>query len=134
VGFVDAIESGRVSSDLLRKYDKEEYKHVTVACKEYIKSVDEIRDVVTWRNKVAAHFAITDPHEEDNPMTLETSIMYPVSYDAGRFRVGSWVPGVTYQDGTKHESEIPPWSLTEVHEKVSARYWPGFEYPSHPAS
>jgi hypothetical protein len=134
VGFVGAIEAGVISKDLLQSYDKKAFLRVKAASDAYVKSVAEIKDVVTWRNKVAAHFAMTAPREDDNPMTLEASVVYPVSYDAGRFRVGTWVLGQVYQDGTKYGSEIPMWSLTEIHEDISGRYWPEFQFPSHLAS
>jgi hypothetical protein len=134
VGFVGTVERGQISKDLLQNYDETSRSIIKSACGAYVKRVVEIGDVVRWRNKVAAHFAITDPRSDDSPMTLEASTVYPVSHDAGRFRVGSWVFGQTYQDGTVHESEIPTWSLTEVHEKLAARYWPTFQYPSLPTS
>lgn len=129
VGFVGAIESGRITKELLQNQDRASRQQVKSACDDYVGSVAEIQDVVRWRHKVAAHFAITDPHKDDNPMTLEASTVYPVSYDAGRFRVGSWVFGQTNQDETV-QSEIPSWSLTEMHEQLASRYWPTFQYPS----
>lgn len=132
VGFVGAVESGRISEELLQNRDKASRAEIRSACDEYVGSVTEVQDVVKWRNKVAAHFARTDPRKDDNPMTLEASIVYPVSYDAGRFRVGSWVLGQVRPDDTEHESEIPMWSLTETHEQLARRYWPAFRYP-HPS-
>jgi hypothetical protein len=49
-----------------------------------------VPEVYRWRNKVAAHFAATDPFRDDNLGTIEQSIMNPVSY---RYPHYTWARG-----------------------------------------
>ncbi|GJL66509.1 MAG: hypothetical protein NPIRA05_14800 [Nitrospirales bacterium] len=95
-------------------------------CTNYIKKVHP--DIYLWRNKVSAHFALTDPRKEDNLATLESSVMFPVSYERPYLEAGGvkWVLG---QD----ESQLPNWKLTKVFEDLGARYWPERKIPQLPA-
>lgn len=114
VGLIDVmIEKGwRIES--LQNPDKR--KTVKEHCVEYVKEV--IPNVHAWRNKIAAHFAITDPWN-DNLGTLQDSIMHPVSYIRPYYCVGAH----QYSLG-EEESSIPRWSLTQTFEALSQRYWP----------
>ena len=51
-------------------------------CTDYVKEV--VPELYNWRNKVAAHFAITDPRDENIGM-LEFSLFNPVSFSAPHF-------------------------------------------------
>lgn len=77
--------------------------------------------ICTWRNKIAGHFAITDPHDE-NIATLEMSIMHPVNYSQPHYYVsaGKWCTN-------GEEGNIPEWSLVEEFEKLIPRYWPNIK-------
>lgn len=97
IGFLDGISTGKYTKRDLESYSN--YKKVKKVCGNYVNSVPELSAIKIWRDKVAAHFAITDPVDDrfgitdpkkkpDNPAFLEFSIMYPVSYCEGRFKVG----------------------------------------------
>lgn len=122
VGYIVARDQGHVTdADLQLKPERVKIKK---ACNAYIESLSDIKEVLKWRNKVAAHYALTDPRPDDNISTLEASIIYPVSFDDGRFRTGMWI----YSKGEGLDSEIPSWSLTEIFELLSKRYWPDIEF------
>ena len=127
VGFVNGLAMGRITREHLQ--DKSCFKRIKKECKAYVDAVVEVKDVIVWRNKVAAHFAITDPREQDNIATLDTSVIYPVAFSDGRFRVHGMVLSRTRSDGRTYTAELPSWSITEVCEKLRNRYWPEFTYP-----
>jgi hypothetical protein len=120
-GFIVAREQGLITdADLQLEPEKSKIK---LACDNYIKSIAEIQEILKWRNKVAAHFALTDPRKDDNIATLEASIIHPVAYDLDRFRTGTMI--YTKGDDTgSHTSDIPYWSLTELFENLSYRFYP----------
>lgn len=101
----------------------ENRKEISAHCKDYVESV--IPEVLEYRNKVAAHFAITDPRKEDNVASLEYSIMPQVSWMKG---LGIMVGHSQW--GTKGEmSEIPKWCLTKEFEKIALRCFPEVMLP-----
>ncbi len=80
--------------------------------------------VVMFRHKVAAHFAITDPGN-DNLADLRSSIMTKVIFTKGTL-VGGAVSEV-YTDENGHEirkKHNTSWSLVRTHEKLMPRFWP----------
>ncbi|MFC5519400.1 hypothetical protein [Polaromonas jejuensis] len=94
-------------------------------CIAFVKAT--IPEVHLWRNKVAAHFAATDPFHDDNLGTLEQSIMNPVTYKYPYYYVGlmQWhTAGET--------SQLPNWALTKTYEDLSSRFWP--EFKLHPVA
>ena len=76
-----------------------------------------------FRNKVAAHFALTTPRG-DNEADLAASVMTHIIYDAGRLRAASITPVVEADDKEVIISEDLAWSVTQAHESLSVRYWP----------
>lgn len=89
-------------------------------CDKYLKRV--IPEVYEWRNKIAAHFAATDPRK-DNAATLEFSLLSPISWRNSHYYAGTinWA-----SEGS--ESTLPEWSLVEVFEqKFIPRYWPSIK-------
>jgi len=92
------------------------------ACDNYVKNLPEMQEVLKWRNKVSAHFALTDPRRDDNISTMEASIIYPVSFEIDRFKTGVWVFS-RGDDTTNYTSEIPIWSLTNIFEILANRFW-----------
>jgi hypothetical protein len=93
-------------------------------CDDYVKEV--IPDIRIWRNKISAHFAVTDPRE-DSEALLEYSIMNTVFYIKPYYKAGfgHW--------NTKGISEnLPSWSLTETYEKLIPRYWKDRKLPALP--
>ena len=81
-------------------------------------------DVCAWRNKVAAHFAATDPFRDDNLGTLEQSVMSRVEFQYPHYYVGlgKW----TSENET---SQLPAWALTKVYEDLRPRLWPQVHLP-----
>ena len=126
-GFVTGLASKAIDIKLLES--KAGGETVKDYCKDYVQSVLEISEVLIWRNKVGAHFAITDPHRTDNIATLEMSVMYPIGYANSNFRVNVMTLSKTDGGGTVQTSELPCWSVTEVHQKLIPRYWKDFQFP-----
>ncbi|MBL7770002.1 MAG: hypothetical protein JNK20_13550 [Flavipsychrobacter sp.] len=121
VGFIVSREQGIITeADLQLEPSRNKIKD---ACNDYMKNLLELQEVLKWRNKVSAHFALTDPRRDDNIATLEASIIYPVGFEYDRFRTGT----MTFSRGdamTNYSSEIPRWGLTEVFETLAPRFWP----------
>ena len=106
-------QKGWEAKDILERSRAAEIKRY---CDQYVEEV--IPAVLHWRNKVAAHFAITHPYGEDNVATLESSIMDQLIFIKPYFRVAAakWC--------TKHEeSTLPSWALTQVFEELAPRFW-----------
>jgi hypothetical protein len=126
VGLLASLNSGAASrKDLKNKAGR---KRIAAACKAYVTGISEIKDVLIWRSKVAGHFAMTDPREDDNHVvTLDMSAMHPISLLARRYHVRQWNLGHNASGGPMYE--FPPWSITEVYERLAPRYWPSFRWP-----
>jgi len=86
-------------------------------CTAYVQTA--VPEIYRWRNKVAAHFAATDPFRDDSLGTLEQSIMNSVSYRFPHYYVGlfQWNTAGTSAD-------LPTWSLTKTYEDLAPRFWP----------
>jgi len=121
-GFIVGKEIGYITEDDLQ-YEPERRK-IKIYCDNYIKSIPEISQLVKWRHKVSAHFALTAPQSDDNIATMHSSITFPICFENDRFRTaGSMVYTMSSPDITV-DSEIPDWSLTEIFEKLIERFWP----------
>lgn len=122
IGFVVGSSDGRISRQWLEK--PADYPKVKQFIDDYVRSIPQLASVLTWRNKVGAHVAITDPfpgtktRPADNIATLETSVIFPVSFSDDRYRVHSFQIS---KNG--HASQIPEWSLTEVFESLIPVFW-----------
>ncbi len=73
-----------------------------------------------WRNKVAAHFSITDPLKTDNLSTLINSTNM-VSYLSPFYVTNAYVLGSIDTDG--EQPNISPWSVTVEFEKLKERFF-----------
>lgn len=77
-----------------------------------------------FRNKVAAHFAKTDPRKSDTMADLTASVMTQIVYSQGYLMAGA----LTLERETSNLSELPSkdysWSLTLAREQLKERYWP----------
>lgn len=102
------------------------FKLLAFVSDEKINKKDEVNEyqrrvcgsVLKYRHKIAAHYALTDPRDEDNPADRYQSTMDTTMYRAGRLRVGGVRFGLvtpTEMIEPQHEYE---WSLTEFHESV----------------
>jgi hypothetical protein len=121
VGFIKALSNKEFTRSDFSNPAK--FRKNTQIIDHYVKAVPEMASVLRWRNKVGAHFAITAPHKDDNVATLDMSVMFPVTFTNGRYRVGELTLTLSNSTGS-HSSEIPCWSITEVFESLLARYWP----------
>ena len=81
-----------------------------------------IPTVRVWRNKVGAHFAITDPRKEDTAAILESSVMFPIGYVDGVFRTQPFTVSMRRQGQPSRTRNDMSWSLTEVHQGLARRY------------
>lgn len=116
-GFLAGIASG--AYDRHATENVRYLKTIKAYCDNYVNSIPELDAIRIWRHKVFAHFAITDPRDDDNPALLDASVMSPVSYSNGRFRVGGMMHMAR---GVEHV--FPDWSVTEAFEALGQRYWP----------
>ena len=88
----------------------------------YVENV--LPEVKAFRDKVAAHFAWGTSNEKDSPAERVASIIPGIAWQNDRFVVAPY--RVSVVKGGKHSDsrEIYPWSLTDIHAKLCARYWP----------
>ena len=94
--------------------------------KEASKYVREVLPAVhRWRNKVAAHFARTDPREDDTPADLAMSVMFPVGFEDDAFYANPLTVGIRVSGQTTTSRGDMRWSLTRTHSDLCHRYWPG---------
>jgi hypothetical protein len=121
VGFISGIHSGAFSRSATE--DPANFDLIKKHCTSYVKSIPELEPVQIWRNKVFAHFALTDPRKSDNAALLDVSTMSPIVLIDGRFSVGGVVIATRGA-----EVEMPTWSMTSVFEALEARYWPGVKF------
>jgi hypothetical protein len=82
-------------------------------------------EVYKWRNKVAAHFAATDPRWDDNLSTLEQSAMSMVEFQYPYY----WVGLGKWSAQRDERSALPDWALTKVYEDLGQRFWPNVQLP-----
>lgn len=108
------IENSWKVEDLTEASNQQELSKVCVA---YIEGI--IPSVYRWRNKVAAHFAATDPRKADNAATLEISLMSNITYERPYFAAGAMMWGTG-----DAQSALERWALTETFEKLTPRLWP----------
>lgn len=120
-GFIVGRENGNITDEDLQL--EPERKKIKQFCDNYVKSIPELVEILKWRNKVSAHFALTDPRNEDNIATMQSSITFPICFEKNRFRTaGSFIFSISDSNNT-YESEIPDWSITETFEKLTNRFW-----------
>ncbi len=123
IGFIDGLQKGGLKyKDISYNGPESARKEISVKlndhCTNYIKKVHP--EILLWRNKVSSHIALIAPRKEDNLGTLESSVMFLVSYSRPYFEAGGfkWVIG-------EDESQLPAWNLTKLFEDLRPRYWPG---------
>jgi hypothetical protein len=82
-----------------------------------------IPNIAKYRNKVAAHFAITHPFEDDNAASVTAGLMTNIVYAEGRFYAGAFSPQ-TIHGQEADESNLTAWSVTSAHQELMKRFWP----------
>jgi hypothetical protein len=120
VALVELMNTNGWKSDAL--VDPTNRKLISNHCTEYVRLA--VPEVFLWRNKVAAHFAATDPFHDDNLGTIEQSIMNMVDYWSPYYYVGFMKWHTAGQ-----ASELPKWALTKVYEDLTSRFWPEITLP-----
>ena len=114
---------------LLRYLDRNklEYSNITLLSKDilaamkreinaYINSV--IPDIKLWRDKVGAHFAMADPFDNDNIVTMEDSLMTQIYLVKGKYTTHLF-----HLNFAGKSSVIPEWSIVNIYENVfKSRY------------
>ncbi|MCL4529524.1 MAG: hypothetical protein M1282_08930 [Chloroflexi bacterium] len=89
---------------------------------EYVNRV--IPKITEYRHKVAAHFAITAPRN-DNEADLRASIITNIVYAHGFLRAGALSEILIDENGKDVETKNKTsWSLTKTHQILCQRYWP----------
>jgi len=120
VGFIRGLSVGEFTRGDFN--DRAKFQNIQSSVDAYLRDLSELSDVLVWRNKVGAHFAITAPRKSDNVSTLDMSVMFPVTFSDGRYRVGELTLTRKNAVGTQ-TSAIPCWSVTEVFDRLVPRYW-----------
>ena len=92
----------------------------TDLAKQYVKKV--MPRLLNYRNKVAAHFAITDPFR-DNEADLAASVMTHIVYLRGRLCAAALTPIIKSDGQEISASRDFSWSLSLAHERLAPRYW-----------
>jgi len=124
-GFLGGIATNSFSRDDLET--SAGGKKIKDYCDNYLEGIQELDGVRVWRNKIAAHFAITAPKttgtERDNLALLNLTTMFPIGFSGSRFFVGQ--TGLSHHDsaGVKHYAQLPRWSLTQVYESLVPRFF-----------
>lgn len=100
--------------------------------KENKKYVDKVIPVVsTYRNKVAAHFSITDPWN-DNPADIRSSIITNIIFAEDQLLAGALSEIILDDQGNETKiSHHTSWNLVNTHKKLIPRYWPNGPLPEY---
>lgn len=117
-GLVKFLNDKKVLPEVLAD-DNDLKKQLRKVQTEYLNSIDELKAIKHYRNKVAAHLAYTVPWD-DNPATLiESMSVIPVVLN-GKFTLG----GYTRKRG-EHVSEFSKhtWNLTDNFKSLIPRYF-----------
>ncbi|MEP7135418.1 MAG: hypothetical protein ABI904_10845 [Chloroflexota bacterium] len=92
----------------------------TDSSKKYVRKV--MPRLLNYRNKVAAHFAITDPLR-DNEADLAASVMTHIVYVRGMLCAAALTPIIKNESQEITVSKDISWSLTLAHERLVPRFW-----------
>ena len=95
----------------------------TPTAKDYRNSVLP-KEVIAWRDKVAAHFARADNDKRDNPAERMASVFYPSGFYDDAFYASPMKLMVTKAGQSSTSESMHQWSLTKLHEQLRPRYWP----------
>lgn len=116
-GFTWLKINGQISNEDIVYTGNHHNSKVKLLVDDYISSLNEINSVKRWRDKVSAHFSITDPRKgESSSVRFESLLQQPSFWINGRYTVDVIKIG---EASAKNQ-----WSLTEIFENLSPRYWP----------
>ena len=88
----------------------------------YVKRI--IPEVLSFRDKVAAHFAWFSKHSNDNEAERLASILPPVTYCNDEFQVGQSLFTLTTKGKETSSSKLVPWNIGRIQDRLKERYWP----------
>jgi len=88
----------------------------------YVESI--IPEVLAFRDKVAAHFAWSSKHSQDNEAERLASIIPQVAFVDDSFQVGALTVSKKTRGTSSSSKTIKPWSITKIHQCLRQRYWP----------
>lgn len=127
VGFIDIVNQKEFTREDMIK--KENHRIIKEHCKAYIKKV--IPEVYTYRNKLSAHHSLTDPFQDDNIATLESSVLNSIVYNNPYLEAAGlkWNSKISPSDKEAVTTEIKPWKLTKVYDDLTMRYFNDMKLP-----
>lgn len=115
IGLIAFLDGNRIQAEDLT--ERSRGQDAKTAADKYARAISP--EVMKWRDKVAAHYAMTAPRntktEKDSLGDLWHSVSSNIVFLNGRYRAGA-----ALVDG----SSLPQWSVTEEFEKLAPRYWP----------
>jgi hypothetical protein len=88
----------------------------------YVEAV--IPDVLAFRDKVAAHFAWTSKHSQDNDAERLASIIPPLAFVEDSWHIGMMQVSKSKAGKLSTSGSLKPWSISKVHLEMAKRYWP----------
>lgn len=91
----------------------------------YVKKV--MPKLYKYRNKVAAHFAMTKPDKSDNEADQEASNMSRICITRKHIYLAAISPVIQIDDKKISSNQSISWSLKQVHKLLTQRYWPNGE-------
>lgn len=127
VGFIDIVNRKQFTREDMIK--RENHRIIKEHCRAYIKKV--IPEVYTYRNKLSAHHSLTDPFQDDNIATLESSVLNSIVYNNPYLEAAGlkWNSKISPSDEIASATEIRPWRLTKVYDDLTVRYWNDLKIP-----
>jgi hypothetical protein len=94
---------------------------------QYVEKVIPV--ISTYRNKVAAHFSITNPWK-DNPADVRSSVITNIVYAKDQLLAGALSEIILDDQGNEITiSHHTSWNLVNTHRKLIPRYWPNGPLP-----
>jgi hypothetical protein len=121
VAFLEGVSTGVFPLNRLT-YKPNEKELVKNHCNSYMNSIDELKAVKQWRNKVAGHPALVDPSTE-NDLTRDASTFISHSIEEGRLLSKTFVSR-EMREGELVTDDLQSWSITKVFEELAPRFWP----------
>jgi len=98
------------------------YDNTRLLPPKYVQRV--IPEVLSFRDKVAAHFAWGSKHSQDNDAERLASIIPPLSFIYDSWHVGSLTVALSKGGKRSTSASIKPWSISKIHLILAHRYWP----------
>lgn len=129
VGYLKGVQTGKINIRDV-SLTKSERQNIKSFCDNFLNSIDVLKPVKIYRDKVAAHFATTDPHSDDNFVTMNFSAINKAGLSDSRLVSKAEINMVQNSKGELVAEDIPIWSITKVFEELSLRFWPDHSIPT----